>query len=232
MGFVSGVVNVLAGGGSFLTLPVLIACGLPLQIANGTNRLSVIVQGIFATSTYKKQGNFDTQLYRTLLLPLVSGALLGAFFATRISPDRLQGVFGLLFLTMAGVLLLPDRFKTKATSRKHPLRYPALFVVGVYGGFIQAGVGLLILIGSTSLFGVGALRANTVKLPLTLTFTVPAFLLFLHTGMVAWVPGIILALGTVLGTLVGVRLSLKGGDVLILRCVTAVLLVTGVRLLL
>jgi uncharacterized membrane protein YfcA len=232
VGFVAGVINVLAGGGSFLTLPVLIASGLPVHIANGTNRISVIVQGLFATAVYKRSGEFDPKLYKRLLLPLVSGAILGAILATKIEPEKLKGVFGVLFLTMAFVLLLRDQLKRVQTKELHPLRYPGIFVIGMYGGFIQAGVGLWILLASTSLFGVSAVRANTVKLPLTLTFTVPALLLFLHADMVAWIPGLILALGTVLGTVVGVRLSLKGGEKLIFRCVTAVLLISGIHLLL
>lgn len=230
-GFVAGIINVLAGGGSFLTLPVLIASGLPVHVANGTNRISVVVQGLFATRDYHKKGEFDAKLYKKLLPPILLGSILGAYLATLVDPEGLRRVFGVLFLAMA-IFLLVRPARTEAHSGKmHPLRYPALFVVGVYGGFIQAGVGLWILLSSTTLFGVDALRANTVKLPLTLTFTVPALLIFLQADMVEWIPGSVLALGTVLGTIVGVRLSLKGGQRLILRAVTFVLVVTGIHLL-
>lgn len=230
-GFVAGVINVLAGGGSFITLPVLIASGLPLHIANGTNRISVVVQGIFAATDYRKKGEFDAALFKTLLPPLLLGALLGAALATKIDPDLLRPVFGVLFLLMAGGLLLRPKKKNPTPPKLHPLRYPALFIVGMYGGFIQAGVGLWILLTSTGLFATDTLKANSVKLPLTLTFTAPALLIFIQADMVRWVPGIILALGTVLGTAVGVRLSIRGGAPLILRAVTVVLLVTGIRLL-
>lgn len=230
-GFVAGVVNVIAGGGSFLTLPVLIAAGLPIHVANGTNRISVIFQGLFATADYHKKGEFDFGLYKQLLPPVLAGALVGAALATRIDPERLKTVFGALFLLMAGLLLLKNRLKLQALKGPHPLRYLALFLVGIYGGFIQAGVGLWILLTSTGLFGLDALRANTVKLPLTLTFTVPAFLIFLQADLIRWIPGLVLAAGTVLGAIVGVRLSLKGGAPLIMKAVTAVLLVTGTHLL-
>jgi hypothetical protein len=203
-----------------------------VHIANGTNRISVIVQGLFATAVYKRSGEFDSKLYRKLLPPLVAGALLGALLATKLDPEKLRGVFGVLFIAMAFVLLLRERLKRASTRSLHPLRYPGIFFIGMYGGFIQAGVGLWILLASTSLFGVSVVRVNTVKLPLTLTFTVPALLLFLQADMVAWKPGLILALGTVLGTIIGVRLSLKGGEKLIFRCVTAVLMISGVHLLL
>jgi uncharacterized membrane protein YfcA len=230
-GFVAGVINVLAGGGSFLTLPVLIAAGLPLPIANGTNRISVVVQGIFATASYHQKGEFDAALYKRLLPPLLLGALLGAFLATKIDPRHLRTVFGVLFLLMATVLLVRAKQESAPSTKQHPLRYPALFFVGMYGGFIQAGVGLWILLASTGLFAADTLKANSVKLPLTLTFTAPALLIFLQADAVRWIPGLVLALGTVLGTSVGVRLSIQGGAPLILRAVTVVLILTGVRLL-
>lgn len=230
-GFVAGIINVLAGGGSFLTLPVLIASGLPVHVANGTNRIAVVVQGLFATRDYQQKGAFDAPLYKLLLIPILVGSLLGAYLATVVDPEKLERVFGGLFLGMAALLLYRSFRKVPPSTKPHPLRYVALFVVGIYGGFIQAGVGLWILVASTSLFGVDALRANTVKLPLTLTFTIPALFIFLEADMVRWIPGTILAVGTVLGAMVGVRLSLKGGEALILRAVTAVLVVTGLHLL-
>jgi uncharacterized protein len=162
---------------------------------------------------------------------LVLGAVVGAFSATFIDPERLRTTFGVLFLVMAVALMTRSRWSKNSAPRLHPLRYPALFLVGVYGGFIQAGVGLWILLASTGLFAADAVRANSVKLPLTLTFTFPALLIFLHADMVHWIPGLILALGTVLGTFVGVRLSLRGGAPLIFRAVTVVLFATGLRLL-
>jgi uncharacterized membrane protein YfcA len=231
-GFIAGIINVVAGGGSFLTLPVLIAAGLPVHVANGTNRISVIVQGLFATADYHKKGQFDAALFKQLLPPILLGSLLGAYLATVVDPEQLKRVFGVLFLAMAGFLLVRKKMKKEPSGRPHPLRYPALFLIGIYGGFIQAGVGLWILLASTNLFALDPVRANTVKLPLTLTFTVPAVVIFFSADMVAWIPGLILALGTVLGAIVGVRLSLKGGATLILRAVTAVLIVTGVHLLL
>jgi len=230
-GFVAGVINVLAGGGSFLTLPVLIAAGLPVHVANGTNRISVVFQGIFAAASYRNQGEFDAALYRRLLPPLLLGAIVGALFATFIDPEGLRTTFGILFLLMALALVTRSRWSKASAPQVHPLRYPALFVIGIYGGFIQAGVGLWILLGSTGLFAADAVRANSVKLPLTLTFTFPALLIFLHADMVEWLPGLVLALGTVLGTAVGVRLSIRGGAPLIFRAVTVVLFATGVRLL-
>ncbi len=230
-GFLAGLVNVLAGGGSFLTLPLLMATGLPLEMANATNRLSVLLQGGLATFEYRRKGQLDTGLYKKLLPPILAGALIGAYLATKLDPAHLRQVFGAIFLLMAGLLLIRARIKRPESKPPHALRYPALFLIGIYGGFIQAGVGLWILIGASSLFSVSVLRTNSVKLPLTLTFTVPALLIFLQADMVRWFPGMLLAIGTVLGTLVGVRMTLKGGEKVILRAVLVVLILTGTHLL-
>lgn len=243
-GFVAGVVNVLAGGGSFLTIPLLMLTGVPIHVANGTNRVAVVLQAVVATRRYQKVGEFDGELYKRLIVPTLLGALVGAALATRIDPARLQRVFGVLFLAMALVLLSKGRLFRRARTATDQASSPGLFrrlpavarhglffVIGVYGGFLQAGVGLWILLSSTAVFGVDALRANTVKLPLVMTFTLPALLIFAWAGQVDWVRGLLLAVGTVGGTLVGVRLTLEGGARLILRAVTLVLFGTGVYLL-
>jgi hypothetical protein len=237
-GFVAGIINVLAGGGSFLTLPMLIAAGLPVHVANGTNRVAVALQAVVATAIYRKEDQFDGQLYRHLLPPLLLGALTGATLATVIDPERLRSVFGVLFLVMGLFLLARQtRRREQPSAETRPRlgalgRFFAFLLVGVYGGFLQAGVGLWILLCSTSLLGVDALRANSVKLPLVMTFTLPAIAIFLYADQIRVVPGLLLGLGNVLGTFVGVRLSLKGGAALIFRAVTLVLLITGLYLLL
>ena len=240
-GVFAGIVNVIAGGGSFLTLPMLMALGLPVEIANGSNRISVVLQGIYATVDFQKKGAFDRDLYQKFLPWLLVGSLLGAYLATILDPERLKQIFGILFLVM-GLCLLATQLRPTADdsasflekfSKKTPLglRYTSLFFVGVYGGFIQAGVGLFILLVGSALLRLDTVKVNAIKLPLTLTFTLPALFLFIYADMVAWVPGLILAAGTLLGTKIGVGLAIKGGHKLILRSVTVVLLVTGVNLL-
>lgn len=242
-GFIAGVVNVVAGGGSFLTLPILMATGLPADVANGTNRMAVIVQAFVAGGTYKREGQLDWRLYWRLLPPLLLGATGGAGLATWLNPDELRFSFGVLFL-MTGIWLALRDLKKRAEKEPRGAERPApwagaqlkeqalLFLIGIYGGFLQAGVALFILLVSVHLFGESALRVNAIKLPLVMTFTVPAFLIFIWAGQVKWWPGCLLAGGSAVGSLVGVRLTMLGGAALIMRAVTVVLLVTGVALLL
>jgi len=107
-----------------------------------------------------------------------------------------------------------------------------LFAIGIYGGFLQAGVALFILLISVRFFGHSALRINAIKLPLVMTFTVPAFVIFVLAGQVRWWPGLLLATGSSLGSFLGVRLTMHWGEELIMRAVTIILIITGIGLVL
>jgi len=249
---IAGMVNVIAGGGSFLTLPLLIATGLPADVANGTNRLAVMVQAFVAGATYKREGKLDWRLYWRLLPPLLAGALVGATLATWMNPERLELTFGILFLLIGAGLVVRERSGRRAKAARPavppsdepeavpPLpiagatwKEPALlFVIGIYGGFLQAGVALFILLISVRFFGHSALRINAIKLPLVMTFTVPAFVIFVWAGQVRWWPGLLLAAGSSLGSFLGVRMTMHWGEELIMRAVTVILIVTGIALVL
>lgn len=246
-GVITGMVNVVAGGGSFLSLPLLLAIGLPADVANGTNRVAVIVQAFVAGSAYRSEGKLDWRLFRRLLPPLFIGAIGGALLATWMDPRKLSFTFGVLFLAtgmwLLGRDLLSARGKLAAPEGEVDQVLPPiagkawkepvlLFLIGIYGGFLQAGVALFVLLVCVRLFGESALRMNAIKLPLVMTFTVPSFLIFIGAGQVAWWPGLLLAFGSVIGSLLGVRLTMSRGPTFIMRAAMVVLLVTGVALIL
>jgi len=246
-GFITGMVNVVAGGGSFLSLPLLLATGLPADIANGTNRMAIMVQAVVAGTAYGSEGKLDWRLFRRLLPPLLVGAIGGALLATWMDPTKLSFTFGVLFLATGGWLLWRDLSGARRGEQSNPAeraseaphapiagkawKEPALlFLIGIYGGFLQAGVALFILLVCVRLFGESPLRMNAVKLPLVMTFTVPSFLIFIGAGQVAWWPGLLLASGSVAGSLLGVRLTMARGPTFIMRAAMVVLLITGVAL--
>jgi uncharacterized membrane protein YfcA len=244
-GVITGMVNVVAGGGSFLSLPLLLAIGLPADVANGTNRVAIIVQAFVAGGAYRSEGKLDWRLFRRLLPPLFVGAIGGALLATWMDPTKLSFTFGVLFLATGTWLLWRDVFSAKGKEKAlesqpeqprasipgRAWKEPALlFLLGIYGGFLQAGVALFVLLVCVRLFGESALRMNAIKLPLVMTFTVPSFLIFIGAGQVAWWPGLLLAGGSVVGSLLGVRLTMSRGPTFIMRAAMIVLLVTGVAL--
>lgn len=235
VGFVAGIINVIAGGGSFLVLPVLVASGLSLGVANGTNRVAVLLQAFIATLSYARREPFDRALFGRLLPPLALGAAFGAVLATRLNPQSLARIFGILFIAMALVLHRSDalgalgaRFPRMSTR----LALPCLLAIGIYGGFLQAGVGLWIVTAAATFFGADAVRANGVKLPLVLVFTLPPLVIFVSSDQVDIRRGVLLGLGTTLGALAGVRLAFQGGARLIQRATIVFMALTGLALLL
>lgn len=221
-GLVAGVVNTLAGGGSLLTVPLLVLVGLPGTLANGTNRIGVLIQSGVAAWRFRAEGVPGLREALPLLLPLVLGSALGALAIARVTDETFERIFGLLMLA----LLVPTLYGSRGGDRPpRPwpplLRFVLFFAIGVYGGAIQAGVGL-VLVAALSRAGLDLVRANSVKVIVVLVFTVPAVAVFLVEGQVAWLPGLVLAAGFAGGAAIGARVAVRGGE----RVIRPVLLVS------
>jgi len=144
VGVAAGVINTMAGGGSFLVLPVLIGLGLPAGLANGTTRLAVLSQSVAGLATFHRRGVRAHALSVRLASPMIAGALLGAWLATLIDDRLFRPLIGAVLLAWAVILLVkPDRFLRPPDAEREPKLAAHLFavVVGIYGGFLQAGVG-------------------------------------------------------------------------------------------
>lgn len=234
-GFIAGVVNTIAGGGSFLTLPALMyLCGLDPKLANGTNRIAILLSTFSATATFHKHGHIDRSLVLRLALPTLAGVPAGALLAVYLPAEAFKPVFGLIFLVMGVVLafnpkLLADREQPLAQSAWGEI---ACFLgIGVYIGFIQAGMGILLLLGMSLFHGRDLVGANAVKNALGLAVTLLGLLVFIFYGQVRWVPGLVMALGNLLGGVVGARLAIKQGRRLIFAGLIVVMFATAAQLL-
>ena len=236
VGVVAGFLNVLAGGGSLLTLPLLIFFGLPAATANGTNRIAIFCQNIFAITGFKRQGVFPIRLALLCMPPALLGSYLGANLA--ISVDEML-FRRLLALIMVGVLLFMvfDPMKRFHSQEKPmtPMRTAVLIVsffgVGVYGGFVQAGVGFLI-ITALLVHGLDLVRINAVKVLVIFAFTAVALGVFISHGQVDYVLGLSLAVGNSLGGWIATHYAVKKGHDWIKRFVIITVLVFALRLLL
>ncbi len=233
-GVVAGPLNVIAGGGSFLTLPVLIFLGLPPGIANGTNRVAILLQNVGAVWSFKRFGVLDTRSLLWAAVPATLGAVPGTWLALSISDRAFQKTLALLMVAVT-VWTLWSRGGEPAASdaEAKPPRYLALgagfFVAGLYGGFIQAGVGFLLLAGTT-IAGLDLVRGNAVKVLAVLCFTSISLGIFVWQGRVDWPLGLCLAGGNVLGGLLGVRLTVLKGHGWVKNVVTVTILVFAVKL--
>jgi uncharacterized protein len=232
-GMAAGFLNVVAGGGSLLTVPLMIFLGVPEVTANGTSRLGIIVQSGAALAAFRRSGKLEPQLIRKLAAPTLLGALLGAYLATLIDGAAFRSLLGWVMLG-CGLLVVID---PPAVRGRQPqltaLRvWPTLFAIGVYGGMIQAGVGYLILAGLTFVLGLELEVANVLKSLLIALYMPLAAAIFLWQGHVDLWLALALSLGQALGGWLGAVATLRSGARLI-RIVLAVVVVgSGIALLL
>lgn len=231
-GFIAGILNVIAGGGSFLTLPVLIFAGLPPTVANATNRLGVFTQNIGGVIGFHRYKVLDWRWGLRVSVPSLAGAVIGIWAALRIGDEQFQQVLAFL---MVGVtlwtLLRPHRPGTGSEAPPAPaIAMAGFFLAGIYGGFVQAGVGFFIL-AMTSLAGLDLVRGNAIKVLVILLLTMLSVAVFAAGGKVEWVSGIVLGLGNLAGGLIGVRLTVLKGHRWVNFVVTGAVIVFAIKLL-
>jgi uncharacterized membrane protein YfcA len=237
VGGIAGALNVIAGGGSLLTLPVMIFLGLPPTVANGTNRVAILAQNIGAVYSFHRHHVIDWRWLRLAAVPAVLGALAGAWAAVAIGDDAFRRALAVVMIVVT-LWTLWDPLKSRPVgddlggTETHIGRVGlvlAFFAIGVYGGFVQAGVGFLILAVVTAA-GLNLVRGNALKVLVVLSFTPLALAYFALNEKVAWGMGVALAAGNLLGGLVGVRLTVLKGQAWIKRVVTVAMIVFAIWL--
>src|SRR6056297_837167 len=216
VGFAAGFINTLAGSGSLLTLPMLMFLGLPANVANGTNRIGILFQSIVATGSFKKQKVLDVKTGLWLAIPSIIGAIAGSIWAVNLTDEIMRIFIGILLVVMFFIILYkPDVWiKEQAGNIKgKPSLFQMIifFVIGLYGGFIQAGVGFFLLGGLVLGAGYDLVKANAIKVFLTLLFTIPALTVFIINNQVNFLLGIILAAGSMMGAFVAAKVAVSWG---------------------
>ena len=212
-GLAAGVINTLAGGGSLITVGLLVSLGLPGTIANGTNRIGVLVQSLTSAWRFRAEGVSGLRDARALLVPVVSGSLIGAYAISRVTPELFESLFGVVMLALLVPMLRPGaKSQTDEPKAWSPaIRALVFFGIGLYGGAIQAGVGIF-LVFALSHAGFDLVRANSIKMVVVASLTIVAVPVFIASGQVAWVPAVAVVVGFALGGTLGVRLAVVGGE--------------------
>ncbi|HEY8154520.1 MAG TPA: sulfite exporter TauE/SafE family protein [Myxococcota bacterium] len=214
----AGVVNTLAGGGSLLTVPLLVLLGLPGGIANGTNRVGVLLQSWVAAWRFFALGVGGLREAAPVLLPVAAGALIGAWGISQVSDAIFERAFGIVMLLLLIPLLrelaVPRKQSQQPPSRLGPRWAVIFFAIGVYGGSFQAGVGIPLLF-ALSYAGFDLVRANAIKVIVTAVLTLTAVPVFILAGQIAWGPAAVLVVGYSAGAALGARLAVRGGERLI-----------------
>jgi len=222
VGLIAGTLNTVAGGGSFLTLPVLILFGLPAGVANGTNRIGILFQNVASVWRFDRYGVLDRRAALWAAGPATLGAALGTWAALMIPDSVFQRLLALLMVIFALLSLWAPRKPERLHKRpRHVTSVLAasFFAAGIYAGFVQAGVGFLIL-AVTSLAGLDLVRGNAVKVLAILCATVLSLSLFAWQGRVDWALGLSLATGQTLGGALGARLTVLRGHAFVRAVVT------------
>jgi len=235
VGFFAGVINTMAGGGSLLTLPILIFLGLPPNIANGTNRVAIVVQNVFTTAGFKSKGikTFPFSIY--VGLSALVGSIIGAQIAVDIKGETFNKILSVVMLLVVGYMVLGSTKSIKniveKTSGKHLwLSILLFFFVGIYGGFIQAGVGFIMLFVLTSVNNFSLVKSNAIKVTVALIYTLAAVAVFAYNDKINWQIGLELAVGNAIGGWFASRLSVKKGDVFVKKFLIVAVVVLAIKL--
>ncbi len=231
-GLAAGVVNTLAGGGSLISVPLLVLVGLPATTANGTNRIGIFLQNLVAAWSFRARGVSGLEGASKVVIPVCIGSVIGAYTVAKLDDATFQTIFGLVML----IDLIPILRKTRPGGEHatRPWRPWVLFsvftLIGLYGGAIQAGVGLL-MVGALNHTGYDLVRANSIKVATNVVLTAFAIPIFIYAGQIAWLPAGVLAIGFALGGALGARIAVTGGERVIRPVMIAAIVLLAGRML-
>ncbi|HKR04391.1 MAG TPA: sulfite exporter TauE/SafE family protein [Bacteroidia bacterium] len=237
-GVAAGIINTLAGSGSLITLPLLIFLGLPANIANATNRVGVLFQNIVAVFSLKKSSEIKVQDTLWLIIPSVAGGIAGAYTVVNMDEKILRKVIGavmviILFLVIFNSEKWLREHSEEGNHHKSPGMIFLFFVAGIYGGFIQASVGIFLLSALVLLLKYNFNRANFLKNLLVLCFTIPALLIFIFHNQVNWGLGLLMATGQSIGAWLAVLFAtqFKNSAIWTRRLLIIIIIISIIELL-
>ncbi|MBA7574939.1 putative membrane transporter protein YfcA [subsurface metagenome] len=216
IGLLAGFVNTLAGGGSALSVPMLIFLGLPANVANGTNRIAILLQNAVGTASFAKERVLDLKVGLRLGLISVIGAILGAAIAVNLNEFIMRRTIGVVLILILILVVFKPDFWIKSRVGGHKgrhqfLSYTVFFLAGIYGGFIQIGTGFFLLTGLVLFEGLNLVKANAIKVFIILLYTPLALLVFILNDQVDYKLGLVLAIGNMAGAWIGSKVAVKRG---------------------
>jgi uncharacterized membrane protein YfcA len=232
VGIIAGFLNVTAGGGSTLALPTLIFLGLDSSVANGTNRIAILFQNISAVYSFKREKYQELRASIILSLFTLPGAIAGALLAVELDDEIFQKILGIIMVGIILSMFIPQKQTNSTGKSKISLSTTvSMFGIGFYGGFIQVGVGFLIMASLKYLMKLNLVLVNMHKVFVVLIYTIPALIIFIVTDNVNWFLGLSLAAGHAVGGWWGAKMSVKKGEGFIKGVLIVAILIMALKLL-
>ncbi|MDM9632152.1 sulfite exporter TauE/SafE family protein [Robiginitalea aurantiaca] len=235
VGFVVGFINTVAGGASLISLPVLIFLGLPPAVANGTNRVAIVLQTAIAVAGFKSKGvsTFPFNVY--LGLSALVGSILGAYIAVDIKGETFNRILAIIMVIVVLIIIFKPKVNVSELEERITGKYLwigmlAFFFIGIYGGFINAGIGFIIILFLHYVHRLSLVRTNATKVAVVFIYTLAALVVFALNDKVIWKVGLVLALGNGLGAWFSSRISVNKGDGYIKIFLIGMVLVMAVKL--
>lgn len=235
VGFIAAFLNTVGGGGSLFSVPILTFLGLPITNANATSRVAILFQNIFAASGFRSKGVELPMPYSIYLgLSAMVGGFIGSMLASRIQDEVFNKIFvGVMILSV--VLIIYDPFKAKGSKEVYTVKSQIIgtilfFFVGIYGGFVQAGVGFLVIAVLGLVNKMQLVKTNYVKVFSAIVYTIVSVIVFAIEGKIIWVTGFVLAIGHALGGWYASRWSVDKGEVWIKRVMIVSIIAMAIKL--
>ncbi len=224
----------VAAGGSFLTLGWMMLCGVDPSMANGTNRIGVIFGTGSGMMAYRaeKLKDFKQSLYFALCA--IPGAIIGSYYSIKMDGELFKQVLAVIMILVLITMFLPKSVLTPAEGklRKSIFIYPAMFAIGFYGGFIQVGVGFLLIAALRFLTDYTLLQVNMHKVSTVFLYTLPAVAVFGISGEINWLYAIVMSAGNALGAWLSVKIAVRKGEGFIKIMLGVAMVIMAVKFLL
>ncbi len=228
----AGIFNISAAGGSFVMLPLLIFYGLPPTVANGTNRISLLVQNWLGVYSFAKRDVWDLKTNVKLVIPAMAGSVIGAYYSSILPDSQFKKIISIFMMAFVIITLFSNSKKELSFRVKsYPIVFLIFLVVGFYGGFIQAGVGLLLIAGIRIATGYDLIKVNAIKTFIIACYTIIAILIFALKGKINWHVAVIVATGQGIGGYIGAKLAVEKGEKYIKLFILLAITILAIKLM-
>jgi hypothetical protein len=229
-GLLAGIINAVAGGGSILTVPLLVLAGVPGNAANGSNRVGILTSNAAAAVSFRRLGVRGLRQALPILVPVVAGAVVGSLTIGNVTDAGFERFFGFLVFPLVILTLRTPKVRVDAKPWSKKATVAVFTAIGLYGGAVQAGIGLVLLAALTRA-GYELVLANNIKVVVNLSITIVALPIFIARGEVVWVPALVLAAGFTAGGWVGAHAAVRGGEQFLRWAMVAAAVLLAGRLL-